>query len=138
MCSDNNINAAASESLDGLLRLLFRAEAREHTGLNGKSLKAFQQRLIVLIGKNCCRHKNGALLAVRHALESASERHLGFSETDITAEQSVHRVLLLHIALYLVHTSELIRRLIKLKPALKIVLHIYIRRKSVSLYLHPL
>ena len=89
----------------------------------------------MLVGENSRRHEYGTLLAVRNALERAAKRNLRLAEADVAAEQSVHGAAFLHVALHLVNTSELIRGLIELEPALEVALHIRIGRKGVTLYL---
>ena len=76
-----------------------------------------------------------------HCLPSAThlnaQRDLRLAEADVAAEQSVHGAASLHVALYFIDASELIRGLIELEPALEVALHIRVGRECVTLDFEP-
>ena len=76
------------------------------------------------------------LFGIRHAFESGSQRYFRFSETDISAQQPVHRSGAFHIVLDLGNAAFLIGSFFIFKPCLKISLPFAVGRKSVSRSVH--
>ena len=133
MCTDNYICLAALELTQRRLLLLFRAEARHHIDGHGKRSHAREQRLIMLKRKNRRRHEDRGLISVLRRFESRSERDLGFSVAHISAEQTIHRVLPLHVGFDILNRAELPVRLFIFERSGKFGGHFRIRRKRDSL-----
>ncbi len=72
--------------------------------------------------QNCGGGKDGALLAAHHALERRPQRHLGFADADIAAEQAVHRPRLSISCLMSAAQSQLVRRFLVGEALFKIAL----------------
>ena len=53
----------------------------------------------MLLRKDCCRHQQRRLLSVLNTFENCAQSHLGFSVSNVAAEQPVHRAYLLHVRL---------------------------------------
>ena len=102
------------------------------------ALEPLGNGLVMLPGQYRGGHQQGALLGIRDAFEGRPQSHLGFAEAHVSAQQPVHRLLLLHILLDLLDAPELVLRFLVLEPGLKIPLPAGIRRKRVALQLHPL
>ena len=88
--------------------------------------------------KNCGRHKNCALLSVKHTFECRSECDLRLSEANVSAEKSVHGNGLHHVLLYFLDTPELVVRLGVIETCFKIVLPVGIGRECKALCLTAL
>ena len=79
--------------------------------------------------KDCCRYKDCTLFSVGDALEHRAQSNLGFAESDVTAEKSVHGIGFFHILFDFMDTAQLVIGFNKLKSAFEIVLHINIGRE---------
>ncbi len=101
-------------------------------------LKPFLCSLEMLHCKNGSRHKDCTLLAVGNTLKHRPECYLGFTKTNITAKQSVHRGTFFHITLDFLTASQLVIRFVIFKPQLKVTLHITILAESEALGAHSL
>ena len=134
--TDDHIDLAAFELFERFLLLLGGAEAREQLHSDRIALKALADGLIVLPRENGGRAEQGALLAVGNALERRTQRHLGFAEAHIAAEQPVHRRRALHVALDLLNAVELVGGFFIFKFCFKVALPLVIARKGVALCLH--
>ena len=66
------------------------------------------ERIIMLQGKNCGRHKDCNLLAVGYSLECSPYSNLCLSETYIAAYKPVHRAVILHVMLHSFHSLLLV------------------------------
>ena len=77
-------------------------------------------------------HQNGALLAVRRAFERRAQCDFGFAEAHIPAKQTIHWVRFFHIALDFVNRAQLVGGFVIREAALKVALHIHVRRKRIA------
>ena len=136
VCADDHIDLAALQPLEDFLLLLCGAEAREQLYADRIAFKALANSLIVLPRQNGGGAEEGALLAVRHALECRAQGDLGFSEAHVAAEQSVHRRGALHIALDLARAGELIGRFLIFKLGFKVALPFVVAREGVAFSFH--
>ncbi len=92
-----------------------------------KILQTPAERIEMLKRKNGSRHKHSHLLAVRNGLECSSDGNLGLSESDIPANEPVHRAFVLHVHLHGLNGLLLIRSILIHERRLKLLLHICVR-----------
>ena len=78
----------------------------------------------MLKGEDCGRHKHSNLLAVCNSLERCSYSHLGLSESNIAADKSVHRTIVLHIPLDCAYSLLLVRCILVHERRFKLLLHV--------------
>src|ERR1041385_626241 len=129
MRSDNEIELAGFEIADDSL-LLFRSdEPAQHLDGHREGGKAFFEGFKVLIAKNRCRRQHRNLLSVANSLEGGAHGNLGFTVTDITANEAIHRQRRLHVTLDVCDGSYLIGSLFVLKRLFELLLPLRIRRK---------
>ena len=108
MGSNDHIQGAGPEVLEGLLLLGRRAEPAEHIYIHRKAPEAAHHCLVMLLGQNCGGHQNGHLLAVQHGLHHCPQGHLRLAKAHIAAQQPVHGHRRLHIPLDLPNAPELV------------------------------
>ena len=78
--------------------------------------------MVVLLGKNGCRHKIDDLLSFLYCLKCSSKSYLCLSIANIATHQAVHNLSRFHIVFYIGNGIFLIRRLFKGKHLLKFLL----------------
>ena len=76
--------------------------------LDGIGGETFRQRAPVLLGQDRCWGQHGHLLARRDGLEDGPNRHFGFAETDISADETIHGLLFFHVPFHIGRGLELI------------------------------
>ena len=108
--SDHQIAFPALQIFQGLAVPSAVSQAAEGFNLHRETEKALQRRLVVLLGQDGGRHKNGRLLSVQHAFHDGAERHLCFPEADIPAQQPVHRDRGFHVPLDFRRAAKLVVR----------------------------
>ena len=86
---------------------------------------------MVLVGEDRRRGEDGRLLAVEDALEDGAHRDLGLAVADVAAEEPVHRLLRLHVALDVADRAELVGRLRELERLLELLLPRRVLREGV-------
>ena len=87
----------------------------------------------MLQGQNRRRHQHGHLLAVGRGLERRSDRHFGLAEAHIAANQTIHRLIGLHVPLDGLRRGLLVGRILPHERGFQLLLQISIRRKGKSL-----
>ena len=108
--ADDDVDLAGGNLFEHA-RLLFRGdEAAEHDDAHGERRVPLGERGVVLLCEQRRRDEHRDLLPVEHRLEGRSDRDLGLAETDVAADQPVHRDRLLHVRLDVVDRGELILR----------------------------
>ena len=68
--------------------------------------------VVMLLDKNGGRGKEHGLFSVHDTLKYRSESNLRFSESDVAAQESVHRLFRLHVFLDVLDRIQLIFRLL--------------------------
>ena len=86
----------------------------------------------MLLRQNCGGHEHGDLFAGHHRLERRADGHLGFAETDVAADQPIHRLRPLHIAFGVVDGFFLIGGFLINKSRLKLALPRGVLRKAMT------
>ena len=92
----------------------------------------------MLLCQHSCRRQHRHLLAIKHSLKSSTQCHLSLTITDITAQQTLHRLRLFHISFDFRNRLQLVRRFLIGKRCFKVLLQLAIRRKSVAWHNLPL
>ena len=105
-----------------LLLLGRRHEPREHRDLHRERRVALAERDEVLLGQQRRRDQHRDLLAVHHGLERRADGDLGLAVPDVAADQAVHRLGLLHVALDLVDRGQLVAGLVERERVLQLAL----------------
>ena len=137
MCSDHNVHRTVFQSADDLLLLGRCTEPGHH--LNGHRIIShpFQKRCEMLLCQDRSRNQICHLLAILHRLERRPDRNLGFTVSDIPADQPIHDTMTLHVLLRLGDRPQLIIGLFIRKCFLKLFLPYGIRRICKAFLLLP-
>ena len=106
--ADDAVDLAAGQSVDHPLGLLVRQEAAERLDADRVAGEAIGERVAVLRHEQRRRGEHGDLLAVLDRLERGADGDLGLAETDVAAQQAIHRVRPLHVDLDIVDGDALI------------------------------
>ena len=122
MCSDDDINLTLFELFYRLFLLCCTSETAHQIHIHRKILHPLRKRIVNLLCQNGCRSKIRYLLAVLHRLEGRTDCNLRLAVAHITANQSVHYFMALHISLCGFNCKNLILSLIKRKKLLKLSL----------------
>ena len=112
MRADEHINRALGKRLECALLLRRRAKAAEHLDLKAKRGKAFEERLVVLLGQNGRGAEHHDLATGVHALKRRAQGDLGLAKAHVSAQQAVHGLGRLHIGLNIGDGLQLIARLV--------------------------
>ena len=75
-----------------------RAEAAEHFDPDRIIEHALPEGFEMLLRQHGRRREHRDLFAVHDRLEGGANRHLGFAETDVAADQAIHRARSFHVA----------------------------------------
>ncbi len=127
MSADYNIQGTGFQTLLYVCYLLGGPKAAHIINIARKVLQTPSERIEMLKRKNCSRHKHSYLLAVRNGLECSPDGNLGLSESDIPANEPVHRAFVLHVHLHGLNGLLLIRSILIHERRLKLLLHICVR-----------
>ncbi len=136
--SHDNVHTAAANFLDDILLLRRRLEAGQHFYVHREAVEALHDGVVVLEGEDGRGHQESTLLSVGNALECGTEGDFGFAEPYIATEEAIHGVWFLHVLLDFLNAAQLILGLVVLKAALKVALHVNVRREGIALRVHPL
>ena len=132
MGSDDNVNGAFRETRQQTAPLFSHFQAGERLNDNRIFRKPFRETQIMLLGKNRCRHKDRNLFPRYRALECGTHGDLGFSVSDISAEEAVHRALRLHVKFNLFDGFPLSVGLLEWEGVLEQLLIVSVLRKRQS------
>ena len=122
MGSDDDINLTLFELLYRLFLLCCTSETAHQIHVHRKILHPLRKSIVDLLRQNGCRGKICHLLAVLHRLEGRTDCNLRLAVAHITANQSVHYFMALHISLCGFYCKNLILSLIKWEKLLKLSL----------------
>jgi len=106
--ADENVDLAGGEIGDGLLLLLFAPEAGDFRHLDRPVGIAVVEGMVMLLGQQRGRAQHRHLLAAGHGDECRAQGDLGLAETDIAADQAVHRFAGFHVLHHGVDGGQLI------------------------------
>ena len=91
MRADDNFDSAVFEPLFGLRRLFGRNQPREHFYPYRETFQPLLEVQIMLARQQRGRHNHGHLRARSRHGKSRPQRNLGLAETDVAANQPIHR-----------------------------------------------
>ena len=135
MCSDNDIDLTLFKLLYRLFLLRRTSETTHQIHIHRKILHPLRKRIVNLLCQNGCRGKICHLLAVLHRLEGRTDCNLRLAVAHVTANQSVHYFMALHISLCGFNCKNLILSLIKREKLLKLSLPYRILAEGISVLL---
>ena len=93
MGANDDVDSAFGELLEGFATFAGVGESVEEGDVDVESGEAFGEAPEVLFGKDGGGAEEGDLFASLGNLECSADGDLGFSESDITADQSIHGVI---------------------------------------------
>src|SRR5207302_4617086 len=105
------------------------AEAAKQFDTHGKSREALLESFEVLEGEDGGWREQGDLLVVIDDFEGGAHGHFRFAVADITAEEAIHRLALLHVLLDVGDGGDLIGRFFEFERVFEFALKISVRRK---------
>ncbi len=91
MRADHDIHRAERQRLEDLFLLPDCAEAGEQFHPDRIIRHSLAEGIEMLLSQDGGGNEHGDLLAIHDGFESGADRHFGFAETDIAADQSIHR-----------------------------------------------
>ena len=132
MRADENIDLTQSKFFQRCLLLLCCAKTADNIDGRFKILKTCRKGLIVLLGKNCCRHQDSNLLAVQCRFICCADSNFCFTKTDVAAKKTLHRLFAFHICLNFSNCPKLVVGFLIRKGFFKVMLTAVVRRESVT------
>src|SRR5215467_11137697 len=133
MRADGDIDFAFGYVGDGLLQLLWGTKAAQHFNAYGEGLEATLERLEVLEGEDGGGREHGDLFAVTQGFEGGAHDYFSFAKADIAAEQAIHGLRVLHVALDLLDGGSLVLRLGKFEGVFEFTLPVAVAGKGEAL-----
>src|SRR5207237_2247237 len=106
-----------------------RAETREQLDRDRKGGEPPLESAVVLVREDRRRREESDLLAVEHRLEGRPHGDLRLAVADVAAEEPIHRLALLHVALDVRDRLSLVRSLLVLEGVLELLLPRRVARK---------
>ena len=107
-----DVDVALGETRQRRRLLRLAAEARQDLDRDAERLATLLEVDVVLLREDRRRAQDHDLLAVLRRLEGGPQRHLGFAEADVAADEAVHRLGGLHVGLDVGDGGQLIGRLL--------------------------
>ena len=133
MRADDDIDRTVIDTCDRALDLLRRRESGEHRDTDRISSQALLEVVGMLLYKNGGRCEEYGLFSVHDALKYRAKSNLRFSESDVAAQESVHRLFRLHVFLDVLDRIQLVFRLLIGEIVFKLRLPYCVRGKSISI-----
>jgi len=110
MCTDHDIDFAPFEIPDRFSLLGLTAKSAKLCDLDRKFRHPAAKVVIVLFGQNGGRHQHRDLISAGDRFERGPQSDFCFSESDIAANQAIHRLGQFHVYLAGIDRGNLIRR----------------------------
>src|SRR6056300_471079 len=98
MGANENIYLTISHKLFHLILFFITLESSQGFYSDRKVNESIFKGLMMLISKQCCWHQNCYLLPRLYCKKCCSHSNFGFTETNITANQSIHGLRRVHIS----------------------------------------
>ena len=133
MRADEHRHAAVGEPCQRPRLLSRRTKTREHLDRHAEGREAIVKVREMLLRKDCCRAEDHDLLAVLRRLEGCAQGDLRLPETDVAADETVHRARALHVRLHIGDSRELVGRLLVGERLLHLALRRGIRAEAEAL-----
>ena len=113
--ADDDVDRACAQPLANCLEFALGAQPRNRFDLHGPIGKPIAETLVMLLREQRRRHQDRHLLAVLHGDERRAHRDFGLAETDVAADQPIHRLRARQIGDDFVDRATLIRRHVERK-----------------------
>ena len=97
MCADEDVDFSDFEFGEDLFDLFGFSETVEGCDGDGMSIKAFEEVLVVLFGEDGGGDEDGDLFSVEDGAHGGAHGDLGFSESDVPADQAFHGPVFVHV-----------------------------------------
>ena len=110
MRADDDIDAAFAQQLQHFFLFGVRTKTAEHFDAHRIIEHALPKHFEMLLRQNGGRREHGDLFAVHDRLERGANGDFGFAETDVAADQAVHRPRTFHVDLRVDDRLHLVRR----------------------------
>ena len=104
--------------------LLWGAEAGDHLDVDGEVGEAFFEGFVVLKAEDGSWREDGDLFSVLYCFEGGAHGDFGFAVADVAAEEAVHGLGGLHVALDVGDGGELVVGLVEVEGVFEFVLHV--------------
>ncbi len=130
--ADDDIDAAVAQLLEDFALFRVRTETAQHFDPHRIIEHALAEGFEMLLREDGRGREDGDLLAFHHRLESGADRHLGFAETDVAADQAIHRTRRFHVVLRLGDGFELVGRFAKRKGMFELELPFRVGAESMT------
>ena len=138
MRADKDIQLARRQPSQRLFNLAGRSCTTDIIEGAGKILQSPAERLIVLKSQHRRRHEHSHLFIVCNGFEGRTDRDLRLAETDIAANQPVHRPFALHIGFDVSRRLHLVGRIFVDETGFKLILHEAVRTERIAFLLSTL
>ena len=135
MRADDDVDGAAAQPGERARDLVVADESRQLAHGDREGREALGERDEVLLAEHGRRHEHRHLTALDRGLESSANRELGLAETDVAADDAIHRARRLHVALDLLEHEHLVGRLLVRERAFELLLPRAVGRVRVTLRL---
>ena len=129
--ADHDIHAAIGEPRDDFFLLRDGTVAAQELDRHRILAHPLPERLEMLLREHGRRRNDDSLLSAAHRLERRADCDLGLAESDIAADQPVHRAHRLHVGLGLGDRPELVAGLGEKKRSLEFLLPVRVGRERV-------
>src|SRR4030095_14687771 len=122
MCADDNVDLTRAKSVNRLPLLARRTVAAEE--FNGDRVVAhpLAQSAIVLLGENSCENKESDLFPAHDRLERRADGDFRFAKAHVSADETIHRLIVFHVGFHRLDRGQLIRCLLVDEGGLELVL----------------
>ena len=132
MSAYQKIHRALLRAFKYTCSLFWLLESRYHLYAYRVASHSGYRSLIMLQCEYRGRHEYSNLLSAEDRLEGCSQSHLGLSETNVTAQKTIHRHRAHHILFYFLYRNQLRFSLLVAELRFKFVLKLRVRRESKS------
>ena len=121
MRAHDDVDVALTEPLARFLGFLRGDKARETPDIEREAFEAGRKILVMLAGEQGCRRDHRDLLAVHRRDEGGAQRDFGLAETDIAADEAIHRLAAFEVRQDIGNGAVLIVGFLVLEPVEELV-----------------
>ncbi len=132
MRANHDVHRAARQVLDHLLLCPPRAETRKQLDADRVIGHSLAEGVVMLLRKDGCGHEHCRLFASQHGLECRANGHFRLPEADVAADQPVHWLGPLHVALGFLDGAHLIGSFLVNESALEFALPRCVRPEGIA------
>src|SRR6266850_673204 len=132
MRADDHVHLAGFQIREDFLLLRGAAKTAEHFDVRAEGRESLLEGFEVLEGEYRGRRQKRDLFVIREGFERRAHGHFRLAVADVAAEQPVHRLGALHIALDVADGGDLVVSFLEFESVLELALKIAVRRKRKS------